>query len=63
MLTMVFSSGCAEIATQAVIQNGMQYVGEQYLISQNKPVTKCNIFNVAKGNKLCRIHRQYIVRR
>jgi hypothetical protein len=56
---MVCSSGCAEIATQVAVQSGVQYAGEKYLISQQKPVTKCNIVNVAKGYKMCRIYRQY----
>jgi hypothetical protein len=56
---MVFSSGCAEIATQAVVQNTIQYAGERILIAQNKPVVKCNFFNVIQGHKMCRIYRQY----
>ena len=59
MLLMVFNLGCAEIATQVAVQGAVQYGGEQYLISQNKPMTRCNIYNVAKGNKMCRIYRQY----
>ena len=59
MLLMVFSSGCAEIATQVAVQGAVQYGGEQYLISQNKPMTRCNIYNVIQGNKMCRIYRQY----
>ena len=59
MLTMVFNVGCAEIATNVVLQNGVQKLGEQYLIAQNKPIIRCNIFNVAKGNKMCRVYRQY----
>jgi hypothetical protein len=52
-------SGCAEIATNVVLQNSMQYAQDQYLLANNQVVTKCNVFNVAKGNKLCRIHRHY----
>jgi hypothetical protein len=59
MLTMVFSSGCAEIATQVAVQGGVQYTGEQYLISRNKPITRCNLYNVLQGQKMCRIYRQY----
>ena len=59
MLIMVFSSGCAEMATQLAVQSAVQYGGEQYLIATNKPITKCNLINVAKGNKMCRIYRQY----
>jgi hypothetical protein len=58
MLIMV-CSGCAEIATQVVIQGGVQLAGERYLIATNKPITRCNLINVAKGNKMCRIYRQY----
>ena len=59
MLIMVFSSGCAEIATNVAIQGGIQFTGEQYLIAHNKPITRCNLYNVAQGNKMCRIYRQY----
>jgi hypothetical protein len=59
MLIVAFSSGCAEIATNMVIQGGVQFVGEKALIANNKPVTKCNLINVAKGYKMCRIYRQY----
>lgn len=52
-------SGCAEIATQVAVQGGVQYAGEKYLIANNKPITKCNLVNVAQGNKMCRIYRQY----
>lgn len=52
-------SGCAEIITNVAIQGGIQYAGEQVLIANNKPITRCSVFNVAKGNKLCRIYRQY----
>jgi hypothetical protein len=59
MLIMVCSSGCAEFATNMAIQGGMQVAGEQYLIAHNKPITRCNLVNVAQGNKMCRIYRQY----
>ena len=52
-------SGCAEMATQLAVQSGVQYAGEQYLIAQNKPITKCNLYNVMQGNKMCRVYRQY----
>ena len=52
-------SGCAEFATNLAVQGGVQLAGEQYLIHNNKPITKCNMVNVAKGNNLCRIYRQY----
>jgi len=59
-LLMVFSlTGCAEIATNIAVQGGIQLAGEQYLIAQNKPITKCNLVNVAQGKKMCRIYRQY----
>ncbi len=63
MLTMVFSSGCVTVATSVATQAGVQVVGEQYLISQNKPVIKCNLINVIKGNKMCRVSRTYLIRR
>lgn len=59
MLIMVFSSGCAEIATQVAVQGAVQYGGEKYLISQNKPITRCSIYNMAQGHKMCRIYKQY----
>lgn len=52
-------SGCAEIATQVAVQGAVQYGGEKYLISQNKPITRCSIYNIAQGNKMCRIYKQY----
>ena len=59
MLLVVFNLGCAEIATNLAVQGGVQYTGEQYLIARNKPITRCNLVNVAQGNKMCRIYRQY----
>jgi len=59
MLTMVFSSGCVSLATSVATQAGVQYTGEQYLISRNKPIVRCNLYNVMQGNKMCRIYRQY----
>ena len=56
---MVFSSGCAEVATNVAIQGGIQFTGEQYLIAHNKPITRCNLYNVMQGNKMCRIYKQY----
>ena len=59
MLIMVCSSGCAEFATNLAVQGGVQYAGEKYLIANNKPITRCNLINVAHGYKMCRIYRQY----
>jgi hypothetical protein len=47
------------VATSVATQAGVQYTGEQYLISQNKPIIRCNLINVAQGKKMCRIYRQY----
>jgi hypothetical protein len=58
MLIMV-CSGCVSLATSVATQASVQVVGEQYLIAQNKPIIRCNLFNVAKGNKMCRVYRQY----
>ena len=63
MLTMVFSSGCVSVATSVATQAGVQYTGEQYLISQKKPMIKCNVINVIKGNNMCRVSRTYLIRR
>jgi hypothetical protein len=54
-------SGCAEIATNIAVQGGVQYAGEKVLIANNKPVTKCNVSNMVKGYKMCRIKRVYKV--
>jgi hypothetical protein len=51
-------SGCVSLATSVATQASVQVVGEQYLIAQNKPIIRCNLFNVAKG-KMCRVYRQY----
>lgn len=59
LMLMVACSGCAEIATNLAVQGSIQLAGEQYLIAQNKPITKCNLVNVAQGKKMCRIYRQY----
>jgi len=58
MLIMV-CSGCVSLATSVATQTTVQVVGEQYLIAQNKPIIRCNLFNVAKGNKMCRVYKQY----
>jgi len=58
-LIIVFNLGCVEIATNIAVQGGIQLAGEQYLIANNKPITKCNLVNVAQGKKMCRIYRQY----
>jgi len=63
MLTTVFNLGCASVATSVATQTGVQYAGEQYLISQSKPVIKCNVINVIKGNKVCRVSKTYLIRR
>jgi hypothetical protein len=44
-LIMAFNMGCVSLATSVAIQ----VVGEQYLISQNKPIIRCNLINVAQG--------------
>ena len=59
MLIVVFSSGCVSLATSVATQAGVQVVGEQYLIAQNKPIIRCNLYNVMQGNKMCRVYRQY----
>jgi len=59
MLIMVFSSGCVSLATSVATQAGVQYTGEQYLIARNKPIVRCNLYNVMQGNKMCRIYRHY----
>lgn len=59
MLSMVFNIGCAEIATNIAVQGGVQLAGEQYLIAKDKPITRCNLVNIAQGKKMCRIYRQY----
>jgi len=56
-------NGCASVATSVATQAGVQAVGEQYLISHNKPVIKCNVINVIKGNKVCRVSKTYLIRR
>ena len=63
MLIVVFNLGCMTVATSVATQVGVQTVGEQYLISQNKAMIKCNLFNVVKGNKMCRVSRTYLIRR
>lgn len=56
-------SGCASFATNVATQAGVQYLGEQYLIANNKPIIKCNLYNVMQGNKMCRVSRTYLTRR
>ncbi len=51
--------GCASLATSMATQAGVQVVGEQYLIAKNKPIIRCNVFNVIQHNKMCRVYRQY----
>lgn len=51
--------GCTTLATSVATQVGVQAAGEQLLISQNKPVIKCTVINVVKGNQLCRVSRTY----
>jgi len=57
----ILCGGCAQIATSVATQAGVQVVGEQYLISQKKPVIKCNVYNIIKGNKMCRVGMVYQV--
>lgn len=52
-------NGCASVATSVATQAGVQVVGEQYLITQNKPIIRCNLYNVMQGHKMCRVYRQY----
>ena len=59
MLILASSLGCVSLATSVATQTGVQVVGEQYLIAQNKPIIRCNLYNVMKGNKICRVYRQY----
>ena len=59
MLIMVFNIGCVSLATSVATQAGVQVMGEQYLIAQNKPIIRCNLYNVMMGNKMCRVYRQY----
>jgi len=56
-------NGCASVATSVATQAGVQYAGEQYLIAQSKPVIKCNVINVIKGSKVCRVSKTYLIRR
>ena len=63
LMLIMACSGCASFATNIATQAGVQYVGEQYLIAQNKPIIKCNFYNVMKGNKMCRVSRTYLTRR
>ncbi len=63
MLITASNLGCATVATSVATQAGVQVVGEQYLISQNKAMIKCNIINVVKGNKACRVSRTYLIRK
>jgi hypothetical protein len=51
--------GCASLATSMATQASVQVVGEQYLIAKNKPIIRCNVFNVIQHNKMCRVYRQY----
>ena len=57
----ILISGCAEIATSVAVQSGVQVVGEKYLIAQKKPMIKCNVYNLIKGNKMCRVGMVYNV--
>ena len=60
---MAFNLGCVTVATSVATQVGVQTVGEQYLISQSKPVIKCNVINVIKGNRACRVSKTYLIRK
>jgi hypothetical protein len=55
-------TGCAEVITSVAINGGVQVVGEEYLIQNKKPMTKCNVLNVVKGNNICRIKRTYRIK-
>jgi hypothetical protein len=57
----ILISGCAELATSVATQAGVQVVGEKYLIAQKKPMIKCNVYNLIKGNKMCRVSMVYNV--
>lgn len=56
---MMMNLGCVSLTTSVATQTGVQIVGEQYLITQNKPIIRCNGFNLIKGYKMCRVYRQY----
>jgi hypothetical protein len=58
-LVVFMCSGCVSLATSVATQAGVQIMGEQYLITQKKPIIRCNVVNVVKGNKVCRVYRQY----
>lgn len=58
-MLIVVCSGCAEIATNVAIQGGIQLAGEKYLQANNKPITRCNLVNVAHGYKMCRVSKTY----
>ena len=59
LLFALLLTGCAEVITSMAINGGVQAVGEEYLIRNKKPMTKCSVINVAKGNNICRIKRTY----
>lgn len=59
LMLILACSGCAEITSSLIAQGSVQYAGEKYLISQSKPFTRCSMYNVIQGNKMCRIYRQY----
>ena len=62
LLTCIFLlSACAEVATSVAVQSGVQFAGEKYLITQKKPIIKCNLYNVINGNKMCRVSMVYNV--
>jgi len=44
LLSLIFLTGCAEIIRSVAVNGGVQVVGEQYLITQKKPITKCIIY-------------------
>ena len=52
-------SGCAEIATNMAIQGGIQAGVNNIAYINNKPIKNCNLYNVAKGYKMCRVNRTY----
>ena len=59
MLLVAFNTGCASLATSVATQASVQIIGDQYLIAKNKPIIRCNLYNVMMGNKMCRVYKQY----
>lgn len=55
----MLNMGCVSLATSIATQTSVQIIGEQYLIATNKPIIRCNVFNVIQHHKMCRVYRQY----